>query len=106
MEHFDKRWENKYLIALTKFRNSKSNEKEKQVNQILNVEDVVLIHEENTSIMNFKLDIIESFKPSRDGAKRISNVHYVANGKAVHVRRPVNKLYPIEWNDNEIEAGK
>ena len=67
-EHFTKRWE-------------KSSKKDKQVNQITNAGDVVLIHEENTAKMIFKLSIIDSFKPSRGSAKRIENVHYLINGK-------------------------
>ena len=72
-EHFIKRWESEYLIELREFHKTKSNKKDKRVNQI-NVGDVVLIHEENTSKVNFKLDIIDSFKPSRIGAKKIANV--------------------------------
>ena len=56
--------------------------------------------------MNFKLGIIDSFKPSRGGAKRIANVHYVINGKTVHVQRPINRLNPVECNNNETEIGK
>ena len=101
-----KRWENKYLIKPRGFHKIKSNKKSKRTNQIPNVGDVVLIDEENTSKMNIKLGIINSFKPSRDGAKRIGNIHYVINGKTVHVRRPINKLYPVECSNNETDVGK
>ena len=80
-EHFTKRWENEYLIELREFHKVKSSKKDKQVNQITNAGDVVLIHEENTTKMIFKLSTIDSFKPSRDSAKRIENVHYLINGK-------------------------
>ena len=56
--------------------------------------------------MNFKLGIIDCFKPSRDSAKRIANLHYIINGKTNHMRRPNNKLYPVECNKNEPEVGK
>ena len=85
---------------------TKQNKKDKRANQIPNVGDVVLIQEENTSKTNFKLGIIDSFKPSRNGAERIANVRYVINGKTVHVRRPINKLYPVECNNNETEVEK
>ena len=91
IEHYIKRWENEYLIELREFHKTKSNGKDKQANQTLNVGDVVLIHEKNASKMNFKLGTIDSFKPSRDGAIRIANVHYVINSKTVHVRRPNHK---------------
>ena len=98
IEHFIKRWENKYLIELREFHKTKSNKKDKQDNQMPNVRDVVLIHKENTSKMKFKLGITDSFKPSRDGAERIANVHYDINGKTV---KPINKLYPVECKNNE-----
>ena len=71
---------------------NKSNKKDKRANQIPSVGDIVVIHKENTSKMNFTLGIIDSFKPSRDGAKRIANLRYVIYGKTVHVRRPINNF--------------
>ena len=106
IEHFIKRWENEYLIELREFHKTKSNKKDKRANQIPNVGDVVLIHEENTSKMNFKLGIIYSFKPYRDGAKRIANELYVIDGKNVYVQRPSLLLYPVECNNNETEVEK
>ena len=43
------------------------------------------------------------FKPSRDSAKRTANVHYVINGKTM--RRPSNKFYPVEFNNNKLRLG-
>ena len=43
------------------------------------------------------------FKPSRDGAKRTANVHYVINDKTM--RRPTNKFYPVEFNNNKLRLG-
>ena len=65
-----------------------------------------MIHQENTSKMKFKLGIIGSFKLSRDGSKRIANVHEVINSKTVYVRKPTNKFYPVECENNETEVGK
>lgn len=76
-----------------KISNTKSNTKDKRVSQIVNVGNVILIHEGNTLKMNFKLGIIDKFKPSRDGAKRMANVQYVINSKTVYVPRLINKLY-------------
>ena len=75
---------------------NKIKKKDKRANQIPNVGIIVLIHGENTSKTNFQLGIIDSYKPSRDGAKRIANVNNVISDKTVHVRRPINKLYPVE----------
>ena len=66
------------FIQASKYKNDKDN-------QIPNVGNVVLIDEESTSKMNFKLGIIDSLKPSRDGAKRMANIPYVINDKTVHV---------------------
>ena len=86
-EHFIKRWEIEYLIERREFHKTKSNKKDKRVNQIPDVGDVVLIHKENTSKMNLKLRISDSFKPSRDGAKRIANVRDVINGKTFSFKK-------------------
>ena len=54
----------------------------------------------------FKTFLMNSFKPFRGGAKRIANVHYVTNSKTAHVQRPINKLNPVECNNNETEIGQ
>ena len=47
--------------------------------------------------LNFKEDIINNFMPSQDGIKRMTEVRYAANGKT-EIRRPINELYPTEYN--------
>ena len=82
----------------------KSNEVDVSINvKKCDIGDVVLIHENNTSKINYKLGIIESFKPSRDGAKRVAHVRYVINGKTSILSRPINKLYPVECSNHNNE---
>ena len=40
----------------------------------------------------------------RDANVRVANVEYINNGKKVTITRPINKLYPVELNNNEAEV--
>ena len=101
LEQFIKRWRNEYLTELREFHKVK---RCKRFDQPCSIGDVVLIHEDNTSRMNFRLGVIDSFKPSRDGYKRVANVRYNINGKTLTITRPVNKLYPVECSNNNEEV--
>ena len=46
------------------------------------------------------MGIIDSFMPPRDGIKRIVIVRYAAYGQT-EIRRPMNKLYPIEHSQRK-----
>ena len=63
--------------------------------------DVVLIRKDNTPQINLRVSIIDSSLSSRDDIKRIANVRYVANGKKSDIRRPSNKIYPIEYSQRK-----
>ena len=39
---------------------------------------------------------------SRDGVKRIANLRYINDGKTMHVLRPINRLYPIETENKNV----
>ena len=40
----------------------------------------------------------------RDANVRAANVEYINNDKKVTITRPINKLYPVELNNNEAEV--
>ncbi|XP_057299540.1 uncharacterized protein LOC130630164 [Hydractinia symbiolongicarpus] len=52
---------------------------------------------------NWKIGVVEEFVPSRDGKKRGAVVRYVLNGNTHTIRRPINKLYPVELAKDEAE---
>ena len=47
-------------------------------------------------LTDFKTGIIESFKPSQDGKKRIAVVKCIIKGRIATLMRPINRLYLIE----------
>ena len=50
------------------------------------IENVVLIHENHIPQINFRVGVIDSFMPARDGIHRTAIMHYVANGKTSEIR--------------------
>ena len=40
----------------------------------------------------------------RDANVRVANVEYINNDKKVTITRLINKLYPVELNNNEAEV--
>ena len=46
--------------------------------------------------INFRLGVIDSFMPGRDGFQRIAIMYYVTNGKASEIRCQINTLYSID----------
>ena len=57
---------------------------------------IVLVYEPNKKRADFKTGIIESFKPSLDGKKRIAVVKCMIKGRIATLMRPNNRLYLIE----------
>ena len=98
LQHFIKRWQNEYLLELREFHKSKARN---NIEQKCNLGDVVLIHEDNKPRITLKVGVIDSYLPSRDGIKRIANVRCLINEKQSEIRRPINKLYPIESNEEK-----
>ena len=88
---FRNRWNKEYLLQLR--------EHFKHKNESLDIckkGDVVLVYEPNKKRADFKTGIIESFKPSQDGKKRIAVVKCMKKGRLATLMRPINRLYPIE----------
>ena len=40
----------------------------------------------------------------RDANADAANVEYISNGKKVTITQSINKLYPVELNNNEVEV--
>ena len=58
--------------------------------------DVVLIHEEGVKRNKWKLGKIEEVIAGADGIVRGANVKTCHKGKIGHIKRPLQKLYPLE----------
>ena len=70
--------------------------KNEKGSDICNKGDIALVCEPNKKRADFKTDIIESFKPSQDGKKRIAVVKCMIKERIATLMRPINRLYPIE----------
>ena len=60
------------------------------------IENLVLICENHTPRINFRVGVIDSFMPAGDGIQRIAIVYYVTNGKASEIRCQINTLYSTD----------
>ena len=60
------------------------------------IENLVLICENHIPRINFRVGVIDSFMPARDGIQRISIVYYVTNGKASEIRCQINTQYSTD----------
>ena len=60
------------------------------------VGDVVTVYEEGVKRNGWKMAVVESLIVGKDKEVRGANVRVITKGKAVHLSRPVQKLFPIE----------
>ena len=62
--------------------------------------DVVLVFDENLKRGFWKLGRIESLIVGKDEVVRGAKVRVMTKGNPVYLNRPVQKLYPVELNEN------
>ena len=60
------------------------------------VDDVVLIENENYKRPDWRIGRINKLFYGRDNKVRSAEIIVITNGKQMPMRRPINKLYPIE----------
>ena len=88
-EHFVKRWKRESLAYLRDFHKST-----KKDAGIINVGDVVLLHDEKLPRHRWNLCKIIEVIPGRDGIIRGARIKIGKTGAIIG--RPINKLYPLE----------
>ena len=54
------------------------------------------VHEDGVKRSLWKMGVVEGLICGRDKEVRGAHVRVIANGRDVHISRPVQKLYPIE----------
>ena len=52
---------------------------------------------------DLKTGVIESFKTSQDGKKRIAVLKFMIKGKITTLTRPINRLYPIKTSPHLMD---
>ena len=90
--HFWKRWRNEYLIELRETHKMKTKQKMLQINE----GDVVLVQDEGVKRNKWKLGKIEEVIVGDDGIARGATIRTSSKGSIGRVRRPLQKLYPLE----------
>ncbi len=97
-EHFWLRWKEEYLLEL---RNSHRQTTKRQKESCIRVGDIVVIHDEKVRRVQWKLGRVEKLIEGKDGAIRGAVVRKLTDKTEVctEIRRPVQKLYPVELSD-------
>ena len=104
LEHFWKRWSNEYLVGLREFHHCGAKEDR---NKEAKVGDVVLIHDDSQARSKWKLGEITELIDSQDGYKRGAVLQVVTKkGKPSKLRRPVQKLFPLEVNTGNLHENE
>ena len=64
--------------------------------------EAVEVYEDDKTPGERKMGVVEGLVIGRDGMVRGATVRVVTKGKPVHLSRPVQKLYPLEfWSEGE-----
>lgn len=94
LEHFTRQWRQDYLINLRKAHSLKHREEKRSV---ILVGDVVILKDDTTKRMYWKLALIENLVEGRDGQIRAALVKTVnSDGKYTKLCRSLKHLIPIE----------
>lgn len=67
-------------------------------------DDIVLIETDQYNRINWKLGKVTKLIKGRDANVPVVNVEYINNDKKITITRPINKVYPVELNNNEAEV--
>lgn len=92
IDHFWNRWRREYLTELREHHRGRKESETRRIKQ----GDVVCIHENSVPRQNWKVTVIQSLIHGRDGCVRAASVRLAKEDKCVELRRPVERLYPIE----------
>ena len=103
LEHFWTRWKREYLLEL---RNAHRYHGTSQgaANPSIAIGDVVIIHDENQPRGLWRMGRVDSLMRGKDGKVRAASVKTQAkDGKRIILRRPVQRLYPLETQINRSD---
>lgn len=94
MKIFWKRWRNEYLLE---FRNSHRSDTQHSSDRVVSIGDVIIVHDEDQPIGKWRIGKVEALVKGSDGQVRGAVVR-VKNkaGRLTKLRRPVQRLYPLE----------
>ena len=93
LDHFWMRWRDEYLRELREQQKAKS----KKVDKNVSVNDIVLIQEHKLPRSEWRVGRVCKLIVGNDQAIPGACVDVMNNGKKGQLRRPINKLYPLEF---------
>ena len=90
LTHFWTRWKNEYLVNLRECHRMNKN-----APNIIEIE-VVLVNEDGAKRLAWKMGIVKELITGKDGEVRGVSVEVIGKGKAFILKRPIQKVYPLE----------
>ena len=101
LDHFRSRWKHEYLVDLREFHRSKTTG-EVEVHK----GDIVLVMEDRFKKHQWKMGVVQQLIKGKDGIVRGAEVRICSKGKKDVLRRPLQKLVPLERNEKGADDGK
>ena len=86
--HFFSQWRKEYLTSLRAFYKMT-----RQSNQMINKGDVVIVHDDNTPRIHWRLAVVEELIMGNDGQVRAAHIRTSTHTTT----RPFAKLHPLGW---------
>ena len=105
LDHFWRRWKTEYLLELREaHRDRKSVQSNKE---LIKVNYIVIVHDENCSRSLWRLGRVMHLDRGNEDKVRGAKVKVAERGKKpTTLRRPIQKLYPIEIGNQDITQQK
>ena len=102
INHFWNRWRNEYILELREHYKKKSRNHNKDLN--INIGDIILVVDEKQPRSCWRLGRVIEIIHRRDNLVRGAVVRIqTEQGRMSHLRRPINKLVPVELCEDAIE---
>ena len=101
LSHFWRRWKREYVVELREHHRAK---KGTSNGRSIKRGDIVTVMEEGKSNRGtWKLGKVQEVHPGNDGFARGATVEVISNkGKRIRIKRPLQKLYPLEVTTTEV----
>jgi len=91
LKHFWNRWRKEYLAELREHHRGKKTPQARVIKG-----DVICVHEEFTPHQSWKIGLVQDLIIRRDQVVRAAVVRVLSCGRGIEIKRPVQKLYPVE----------
>ena len=101
LQHFWKRWKFEYLLELREHQKSCQG-RARPGREMIKKNDMVLILEDGIKRNKWRMGRIHKLLEGKDGKVRGAEVVVVNKTGTGILRRPVNKLFPFEYNSNKL----